>query len=166
VAGVAGAGGVGVGGVGGVGGVAGVAGVAGVWTAGVAGVAGAAIPPFAEFVCATGPVTAPGLSTMTWTFTFTGPVCTAPPVPAATDPASPGVMMTCTDTGCGAARSARAAGAVAKPAVAPTSTHARRPIIARYMPRAGARDACVPADTRDIAIHARARALHEARGEA
>jgi hypothetical protein len=123
-----------VAGVGGVGGVAGVGGVGGVCTTGVpgvAGVVGAAMPPVAEFVCVTGPVTAPGLSMTTWTLTFTGPVWAAAPVPAAASPASPGVMTTCTDTGCGALRSARATGAVADMAVAPTSIHPRRPIIAR-----------------------------------
>jgi hypothetical protein len=152
LAGVAGVGGVGgVGGacrtgVGGVGGVGGVAGVGGVCTtgvggvAGVGGVSGAAMPPVAVFVCVTGPVTAPGLSITTWTFTFTGPVWAAAPVPAVALPASPGVMTTCTETGCGALRSARAAGAGAQTAVAPISTHPRRPIIARYMPPAHARD--------------------------
>jgi hypothetical protein len=115
-------------------GVVGVVGVGGVWTVGVEGVdgvAGAAIPPVAEFVWETGPVTAPGLSTMTWTLTFTGPVCAAPPAPAVADPGAPGVMTTCTDTGCGAARSARATGAVAASAAAPASVHPRRPIIRR-----------------------------------
>ena len=69
-------------GVGGVVGVAGVGGVGGVCTTAASGgrrrgVAGTAMPPVAVFVCVTGPVTAPGLSITTWTFTFTGPVCAA-----------------------------------------------------------------------------------------
>jgi hypothetical protein len=83
-------------GVPGVGGVlrSGIAGVGGVATVGVDRVSGAAMPPVAVFDCVTGPVTAPGLSTMTWTLTFTGPACAVPPAPEASLVGAPGVMTT------------------------------------------------------------------------